>query len=81
MMISSGLAESASSCLAVQRPLRAVLNTSAIATPNSDDAAYERSLTYWARQSGDPRARPRPSLIGSTVRISAAVHRSPLASG
>ena len=39
MTISKGIAESASSCLALHRPLRAVLNTSAMATPRSDEAA------------------------------------------
>lgn len=34
-----GIAESARSCLASHRPLQAVENTSAIATPSSDDAA------------------------------------------
>ncbi|MEJ7741243.1 MAG: hypothetical protein WKF73_01110 [Nocardioidaceae bacterium] len=52
----------------MQRPLRAVLKTSAIATPSSEDAAYERSLTYWARlKSGAFLARDRASRIGSIV--------------
>jgi hypothetical protein len=47
-LVSSGIASSASSCRDAHRPLRAVLKTSAMATPSSEDAAYERSLTYWA---------------------------------
>jgi len=35
----TGIAESARNCLASHRPLRAVENTSAIATPSSDEAA------------------------------------------
>lgn len=80
--ISSGIAESASSCQALQRPLRAVLNTSAMATPSSDEAAYGRSLTYWARlKSGAFLARDLAIRMGSTSRINATVQRSSVASG
>ncbi len=81
-VISSGMAESASSWREAQRPLRAVLNTSASATPSSEDAAYDRSLTYWPRlKSGRPRARERARRTGSTSSSRATVQRSAVATG
>ena len=68
---------------ASQRPVSAVRKASLIATASMLEAAYGRSLTYWASSpslflcSWCPRTR----AIGSTSSSSAAVHRSGVASG
>ena len=83
--MASGMRLSASSGCASQRPVSAVRNASFSATASMLEAAYGRSLTYWAsspslgllvRQAG-----PRTRAIGSTSSSRAAVQRSAVASG
>jgi hypothetical protein len=82
IVISSGMAESATACRESPRPLRAVLNTSATATPSIDDAAYDRSFTYCAREkSGVLLPALRAKRTGSISSSTATVHRSSVASG
>ncbi len=79
---SSSIGPAASSGLALQCPVRAVLKTSASATASIEEAAYGRSLTYCPRlKSGEDVPRERTSRMGSTSTISAAVQRSSVASG
>ncbi len=70
---------------ASQRPVSAVRKASLIATASMLEAAYGRSLTYWASAVSLflvllP-AGPRTRATGSTSSSSAAVHRSGVASG
>jgi len=81
----SGMRETARPGRASQRPVKAVRKASLSATASMLEAAYGRSLTYWASSPSVfgvfwP-ARPRTSATGSTSSSSAAVHRCGVASG
>ncbi len=84
--IRSGRASPASPGRVSQTPFMAVRNTVRRATASSEDAAYGRSLTYWASaKSGEP-PRPLPlprrtSAMGSMSSSRAAVQTSSFASG
>jgi hypothetical protein len=59
-------------------------NTERSATDSSEEAAYGRSFTYWARAKPPPLPPgpdPRTSATGSTSSSSATVHRSGPTSG
>ena len=81
---SSAAACPASSGRSLLRPVIAVPNILLSATARNDDAAYGRSFTYCESAKPFPRGfprRPRTSSTGSISTISAAVHRSSVASG
>ncbi len=74
----------ASSGRASQRPVSAVRKASLSATASMLEAAYGRSLTYWASSPSLGLFRlavPRTRATGSTSSSSAAVQRPAVASG
>ena len=77
----SGMLLWASSGRASQRPVSAVRKASLSATASMLEAAYGRSLTYWASSPSLVLVLPRTRAMGSTSRSSAAVQRPAVASG
>ncbi len=77
----SGMLLLASSGLASQRPVSAVRKASLRATASMLEAAYGRSLTYWASSPSLVFVLPRTRAMGSTSSSSAAVQRPAVASG
>ncbi len=77
----SGILVLASSGLASQRPVSAVRKASLRATVSMLEAAYGRSLTYWASSPSLVLVLPRTRAMGSISSSSATVQRPAVASG